>query len=146
MLGKHVAIIGSTSYAWIVSYFGVVNSGGVIVPIDDKLPVNDVCELIERSDSEILIYDNNRVDVANVIKEKCPKVKYIISMSEKLHTDFTLSLNELMAANRGNFEGDIDKAKQIIQNDQEINNYQKKIEQICYCNYNNAILMKTFVL
>ena len=30
------------------------------------------------------------------------------------------------------FEGDIDKAKQIIQNDQEINNYQKKIEQICY--------------
>ena len=30
------------------------------------------------------------------------------------------------------FKGDIDKAKQIIANDQEINNYQKKIEQICY--------------
>ena len=111
MLGKHVAIIGSTSYAWIVSYFGVVNSGGVIVPIDDKLPVNDVCELIERSDSEILIYDNNRVDVAKAVKEKCPKVKHIISMTEKLHTDFTLSLNELMAANRGNFEVDIDNEK-----------------------------------
>ena len=30
------------------------------------------------------------------------------------------------------FKGDIDKAKQIIANDQEINNYQKKIQQICY--------------
>lgn len=111
MLEKHVAIIGSTSYAWIISYFGVVNSGGVIVPIDDKLPVNDVCELIERSDSEILIYDNNRIDVAKKVKERCPKVKYIISMSEKLNNDFTLSLNELMGENRGEFYRDIDNKK-----------------------------------
>lgn len=111
MLEKHVSIIGSTSYAWIISYFGVVNSGGVIVPIDDKLPVNDVCELIERSDSEILIYDNNRIDVAKKVKERYPKVKYIISMSEKLNNDFTLSLNELMGENRGEFYRKIDNKK-----------------------------------
>ena len=83
VLGKHVAIIGSTSYPWIISYFGVVNSGGVIVPIDDKLSVNDVCELVERADIEVLIYDNDRIDVAKAVKDMCPKVKYIISMTEK---------------------------------------------------------------
>lgn len=111
MLGKHVALIGSTSYPWIISYFGVVNSGGVIVPIDDKLPVSDICKLIERADVEILIYDNNRIDVAKEVKKKYPKVRYIISMNEKLNNDFTLSLNELMGDNRGDFSIDIDKEK-----------------------------------
>ena len=111
MLGKHVAIIGSTSYEWIISYFGVVNSGGVIVPIDDKLPVSDVCELIERSDSEVLIYDNNRIDVAKAVKEKCHKIKHIISMTESLNNEFALSLNEIMEDNRGPFSMDIDNEK-----------------------------------
>ena len=111
MLGKHVAIIGSTSYEWIISYFGVVNSGGVIVPIDDKLPVSDVCELIERSDSEVLIYDNNRIDVAKAVKEKCHKIKHIISMTESLNNEFALSLNEIMKDNRGPFSMDIDNEK-----------------------------------
>ena len=103
VLGKHVAIIGSTSYWWIVSYFGIVNSGGVTVPIDDKLPVNDICELMERADVEVLIYDNNRVDIAKAVKEKCSKVKHIISMTEKLNNEFSLSLNKLMENNKGNF-------------------------------------------
>lgn len=111
VLGKHVAIIGSTSYPWIISYFGVVNSGGVIVPIDDKLPVNEVCNLIERSDAEVLIYDNNRLDVAEVVKSKCPKIKFIVSMSEKSNSDFALSLNELMQENKGDFYIDIDNEK-----------------------------------
>ena len=27
--GSHIAIIGATSYPWLVSYFGIVNSGSV---------------------------------------------------------------------------------------------------------------------
>ena len=37
MLGKHVALIGPTSYEWIISYFGVVNSQSVVVPVDAQL-------------------------------------------------------------------------------------------------------------
>lgn len=111
MIGKHVAIVGQTSYPWIVSYFGVVNSGGVIVPIDVQLPADDICELIERSDAEILIYDEIRHDVAERIKEKSHNVKYIISMNEKLNTEFALSLNELMAENRSSFHIEIDEEK-----------------------------------
>ena len=31
MLGKHVAVIGPTTYEWIISYFGAADSGCVIV-------------------------------------------------------------------------------------------------------------------
>src|SRR5699024_4930868 len=40
--GNHIAVIGATSYPWLVTYFGTVNSGSVIVPLDVNLPAADV--------------------------------------------------------------------------------------------------------
>ena len=33
---KHIALMGENCYEWIISYFAVVNSGNVIVPIDKE--------------------------------------------------------------------------------------------------------------
>ena len=111
MLGKHVAIIGPTTYEWIISYFGVVNSGGVIVPIDVQLSAKDICELIERADVELLIYDEVRADVANAVRMSCEKVKCFISMQQKEDTPYTLSLSKLIEENRGEFSFKIDNEK-----------------------------------
>lgn len=77
---SHIAIIGATSYSWVVSYFGVVNSGRVAVPLDALLPEADICELLERADVEILIFDENKTKVAEAAVNACPKLKYLISM------------------------------------------------------------------
>ncbi len=45
--GSHIAVIGMTSYEWLVAYFGTVDSGSVVVPLDVNLPAEDVCDLIE---------------------------------------------------------------------------------------------------
>lgn len=84
MLGKHVAVIGPTSYEWIISYFGVVNSGSVVVPVDVQLPAADVCELLNRADVSVLIYDELRADVAKMAKTACPGITCIISMQSEL--------------------------------------------------------------
>ena len=42
LLSKHIAVIGTTSYEWVVTYFGTVNSNSVIVPIDKELPAADI--------------------------------------------------------------------------------------------------------
>ena len=70
MEGKHIALIGTTTYQWIVGYFGIVGSGSVAVPIDAQLPADAVCELLERADVEMLIFDEIRRDVAKAVKEK----------------------------------------------------------------------------
>ena len=85
--GSHIAVIGMTSYAWLVTYFGTVNSGSVIVPLDVNLPAEDVCDLIARSDSTVFVYDEVRKDVAAIAKERCPKLKTIISMQQAEHDD-----------------------------------------------------------
>ena len=50
MKGKHVAILGTTTYQWITSYFGVTGSAGVAVPMDAQLTADAICELLERAD------------------------------------------------------------------------------------------------
>lgn len=82
--GSHIAIIGATSYSWVVSYFGIVNSGRVAVPLDALLPSEDICELIRRADVEILIFGGSKSAVAAAAKQACPQLRYLISMEESL--------------------------------------------------------------
>ena len=78
--GKHIAIIGATSYSWVVAYYGIVNGGSVAVPLDANLPAEDLCELLDRADVTTLVYDELKADVAVMAAEKCPKLKYIVAM------------------------------------------------------------------
>lgn len=100
--GNHIALTGMTSYPWIVSYFGIVNSGGVAVPLDVSLPVDDMCELIDRADATIFIVDEVRKDVAAVVKERCPKLKYLISMQKETSDGESLSFWQLLKEHEGN--------------------------------------------
>ena len=102
--GSHIAVIGMTSYAWLVTYFGTVNSSSVIVPLDVNLPAEDVCELIDRSDSTVLVYDEVRKDVAAIAKERCPRLKTMISMQKEAHDDQAYAFWKLLEEHRGSFE------------------------------------------
>ena len=81
--GSHIAVIGMTSYEWLVTYFGTVDSGSVVVPLDVNLPAEDVCDLIVRSDSTVLVYDEARKDVAALAGERCPQLRVIVSMQQE---------------------------------------------------------------
>lgn len=99
--GSHIAVIGMTSYAWLVSYFGTVNSGSVVVPLDVNLPAEDVCELIDRSDSTVFVYDEVRKDVAAIVKDRCPKLKHLISMQKEEHDGQAYAFWKMIEENRG---------------------------------------------
>lgn len=103
-LGKHIAVIGMTSYSWLVAYLGTVNSGSVAVPLDVSLPVKEACELINRADVTVLVLDEVRKDLAAIVKEDCPKLKYVITMQKETSSEENLSFRELMEENRGTFD------------------------------------------
>lgn len=107
MKGKHIAIIGTTSYPWIVSYFGIVGSGSVAVPIDAQLPAGAIYELLNRADVEMLIFDELRGDVASGLGENCPGVKHTVSMQAPETLGQIQSLARLMEANQGSYETEL---------------------------------------
>ena len=96
--GQHIAVVGATSYEWLVTYLGTVNSGSVAVPLDVLLPVEEMCELVDRSDATVFVVDEVRSDVLAVAKGRCPKLKYVISMQKTESADGILSFRQLMNA------------------------------------------------
>ena len=100
----HVALTGLTSYAWLVSYFGIVNAGYVAVPLDVSLPAEELCELVDRSDAEALVLDEVRKDVAAIVRKRCPKLKYLISMQKEEDDEASLSFPKLLKEHEGSFD------------------------------------------
>ena len=43
--GKHIAVIGSTSYKWITTFLGIECSGNVVLPIDRMLSGNEILNI-----------------------------------------------------------------------------------------------------
>lgn len=106
--GSHIAVIGSTSYAWLTAYLGIVNSKSVAVPLDASLPAEELCDLLDRADVTALVLDEGRLDVAEAAREKCPKLKHLISMQKKEHGEGWLSMEQLLRENAGAFHEEPD--------------------------------------
>lgn len=111
--GNHIAVTGMTSYSWLVAYFGTVNSGSVAVPLDVSLPAEEMCELVDRADATVFVLDEVRKDVAAIVKQRCPKLKYLISMQKEESDEEALSFSALLREHEGSFD------------------YEPKPEQLC---------------
>lgn len=109
--GKHIALIGTTTYQWITSYFGVTSSASVAVPIDAQLPADAICELLNRADVEMLVFDEIRRDVVAAVKNTCPQIKHIVSMQAEEEAEGILSWKQLVEANQGEYDTEIDPEK-----------------------------------
>ena len=111
LIGKHIAVIGASSYEWIVTYFGTVNSNSVIVPIDKELPANDIAELLNRADVSALVYDKILADRIESIRVQCSGIKYYIEMNKEQFNENTFAFAQLIEENRGEFDVEIDREK-----------------------------------
>ncbi len=107
IVGEHIALAGATSYAWMVAYFGIVNSASVAVTLGISLPADDFCELVNHSDAVALVIDGTRLDIVDAVRVQCPKVRYIISTQREESEDDELSFAQLLEENEGSYDVDI---------------------------------------
>lgn len=105
--GKHIAILGASSYSWAAAYIGTVNGGSVAVPLDAQLPAKDLCELLDRADVTTLVYDEIRADAAALAKNTCKKLSHFISMSDTSAVENASSMWKLIGEHQTGFECDI---------------------------------------
>lgn len=80
--GKKIAVVGENSYEWVVTYFAVVNSGNILLPIDKELKSNEINVLLNQSDTDLLIYSPQKQKMLDEIKEEGTNVQEFICMSE----------------------------------------------------------------
>lgn len=111
LLGKHIAVIGATSYEWIITYYGTVSSNSIIVPIDKDLPSAEVTDLIDRADVSAVVFDENYIDSITPSIEGNEKIEYFISMQAKEDNGSILSFEKLMRESNDGFSCVIDSEK-----------------------------------
>lgn len=100
----HIAIIGASSYEWVVTYLGTVNGGNVAVPLDAQLPADDICDLLNRADVTTLVYDESKAGIAAEASGKCPGLLHLIAMSKEENEGETLSFWKLVNEQEPGFD------------------------------------------
>lgn len=91
----HAAVIGQTCAAYLCAYFGVSNSGNVIVPLDAQLCCEDIADHINRADVTVFFFDKRYIPMLDAIKSLCPQIKEYVCLRDA-EGDF-LKLSEIIA-------------------------------------------------
>ncbi len=94
--GARIAVLGENSYAWIVTYLAVVNTGNVIVPIDKELKPAEVAVLLADSCPSIFVYSHAKEKCVRAMQEDGLSIDKMICMD-----DFDAILKEGADLRRG---------------------------------------------
>jgi len=78
---EKIALLGESSYLWVLSYFAATNGGSAIVPLDKNLTAEQLEVLVKDCEAGVLIYSKDFADIANNIKSPKLKLKF------NLHTE-----------------------------------------------------------
>lgn len=80
--GSHMALLGKTSYEWLFSYFAIMTSENVVVPLDKELSQPDLLEQIDFADVICLIYDKDYEDLVMEIQKNSNRTIRFICMQK----------------------------------------------------------------
>ena len=80
--GKHIVLIGNNSLQWIESYMAVVTGKTTAVPLDAGMPVEELIDLVDRSDAEGLFLGEKCLPMLEPIKNACKKLRKIWILTE----------------------------------------------------------------
>lgn len=94
--GKHIAILGESSFNWIVSFFGVCCGVGVSVPLDKEMTDYEIGQLISKADCEAVFCSKTYIKAVKMQMEKDDRIKYGFLMSGKTEDERFYQMSELI--------------------------------------------------
>lgn len=67
--GKHVALIGKSSYSWVITYYATMAVGCVLVPLDKDWSAAELADTLNTADAEVVICDREQSSKIDAIRE-----------------------------------------------------------------------------
>ena len=101
--GKHIALLSETRPEWFVSYYAVLLTGGVVVPMDKELAPQEISNFLAIARVEGLVYSKDLAEKANIEVHDTLRVRIALDGAEEGNTAIrTLSYSSLID-NDGSF-------------------------------------------
>ncbi|MBR4260776.1 MAG: AMP-binding protein [Clostridia bacterium] len=112
---KKIAIIANNRYEWCVSYLAVTTGNMVIVPLDKLLPEKEIENLIERSQAEVVIFEDKYTDTFKKIRNSGnSSLKVFINMDLENEQDGIKSFSEMVKQGNELIKNGDDKYNNIV--------------------------------
>ncbi|MBQ8719957.1 MAG: AMP-binding protein [Clostridia bacterium] len=92
--GKHCALIGKTSYEWILTYYATLSIGAVLIPLDRDWLKEDLLETVKSANTDFLFGDADIADKLQYIKENTTLESSPIYLGANEETPSVFSLVE----------------------------------------------------
>lgn len=80
LAGKRVAIIGETSPEYFITYLAVVSNGGVIIPLDKELVVDEISGFLNTSKADALVFSRSFNKKFEAFSQNAENIEYFIPM------------------------------------------------------------------
>lgn len=120
---KTVAIVGEASCEWVFSYFSLMSTGAITVPIDKDLPIEDMASILNTAECEFIVYSSAIDKKITALTALVPTLRSYIFWG-KSSIDGAIGLDEVRETGRARFDGgdnsyydreiDIDKVASIV--------------------------------
>ncbi len=82
--GDFVGVIGENRPEWIISYFGILWIGGVVVPLDSRAKETEIRHILQHSGAKAVLASSRYLDMILEIRESCKKKFFnlVVNMDE----------------------------------------------------------------
>lgn len=87
--GKRFAVISETRYEWVEVYLSAIIGGGIIVPLDRELQIEQIKEFLIFAEVDCVVFSSQyKASVASIAKD-LENVKYFIDMDDDEFDEFS---------------------------------------------------------
>ncbi len=93
MQGKHCAVIGKHTYAWIRIYFALLSIGSVIIPLDRDWGTEELTDTVIKANTDFIFTDSDIKEKAIAIQEASSSAPVVL-----IDTDEERSTNAMVAS------------------------------------------------
>ena len=101
LAGKRIAILSESSPEWFCTYLAVVSTGGVIIPLDKELVVEEISNFLNRSNADAIFFSRNFNKKIDDVCKGAQTLTHYIAIDPDCH-DFgdknVLSLQQIVEA------------------------------------------------
>ena len=86
LAGKRIAVIGETSVEWVCTYVSTIASGGIAIPMDRELDVQEIENFLTFAEADAIVYSYSFNQKFEHLAQEHPTVKLLIPMDPERGT------------------------------------------------------------
>jgi len=81
--GTKVALLLNNCNELVESIYGILKAGGIVVPINTRLSTQEICFLVNHSDSSTFVFDRVFVEKFEAVRRESDKVQHFIACNDE---------------------------------------------------------------